>query len=66
MAKDSNAYGGIDMQLRGGNGGNGGIGRKDAERPGAAKSLAKYSMSNSTSQRGEAKAPSAEVMNSCR
>lgn len=65
MAKDNNAYGGIDMQLRG-NGGNGSIGGKDAPRPGAAKSLAKYSMSNSTAQRGEAKAPSADVMNSCR
>lgn len=65
MAKDNNAYGGIDMQLRS-NGGNGGGSRNDAPRPGAAKSLAKYSMSNSTAQRGEAKAPSAEVMNYCR
>jgi hypothetical protein len=62
----SNQFGGIDMKLAGNGGKSAVVGRKDAPRPGAGKSLDKHSASNSTSQRGEAKAPSSDAMNNCR
>ena len=66
MAMGNDQYGGIDMKLAGNGGKSAVVGRKDAPRPGAGKSLAKYSASNSTSQRGEAKEPSSDAMNNCR